>query len=67
MQLLEYSLLIFRNIIENRKAYTEILLVAFQEFLHNHHYIDFGALISYDFVTYISHGKCVSSSSNQID
>ena len=31
--------------IENRKAYTEILLVTLQDFLYNRHYSAIGALI----------------------
>ena len=33
------------NIIENRKAYIEILLVTLQDFLHDRHESAFGALI----------------------
>ena len=33
--------------IENRKAYTEILLVTLQDFLHDRHYCAIGALISF--------------------
>ena len=31
--------------IKNRKAYTEILLVTLQDFLHDRHYCAIGALI----------------------